>query len=324
MGVPFAADGLTLGLRNTPTAMYASFTPAFSVAVDGTKVSAYGGQFLDGREASLEDQARVPFFSAGEMNLASVAELSARLADAPYAALMLEEFGPGLFSSPAIVLDSAVRAIAAFERTPAFAPFSSKFDNVRVGAAVLTDLEKEGLQLFDDPEKGNCAECHFYKPAPRNASEFLFTDFSYQNIWVPRNSRIPANADPLFFDLGLCGPKRARVADDRLCASWKVPTLRNVSRRQAYMHNGVFTDLREVVAFHVTRHTTPYRWYPFGGNFPNDQPGFLVRFLLPLTVPFAPLPGGAPRLDEHEIDAVTAFLRTLDDGYGPSRIPGAL
>jgi hypothetical protein len=76
VGVPFAADGMTLGLRNTPTAMYASFTPPFSVQADGAKLLPIGGQFLDGRAAGLEQQARMPFFAAGEMNLGSDAELS--------------------------------------------------------------------------------------------------------------------------------------------------------------------------------------------------------------------------------------------------------
>ena len=85
-GVPLAANGVTPGLRNTPTASYARFTPPFTLTTVGTHQVAMGGQFLDGRAASLEEQAGMPFFSAGEMNIASVAQLSDRLADASYAA----------------------------------------------------------------------------------------------------------------------------------------------------------------------------------------------------------------------------------------------
>ena len=63
---------------------------------------------------------------------------------------------------------------------------------------------------------------------------------AYHALGVPRNPRIPANADPAFFDLGLCGPRRERVADDSLCGAFKVPTLRNVARRRSFMHNGFF------------------------------------------------------------------------------------
>src|SRR5687767_7246923 len=92
-GVPLAADGVTPGLRNTPTAAYARFTPPFMLTTVGTRQVARGGQFLDGRAASLEEQAGMPFFSAGEMNIASVAQLAERLANAPYALLIIEEFG---------------------------------------------------------------------------------------------------------------------------------------------------------------------------------------------------------------------------------------
>ncbi len=322
LGAPFAADGATPGLRNTPTAMYATYTPRFSVVADGAHLIPTGGQFLDGRAASLEEQAAIPFLSATEMNLATETELAGRLANATYAPLMLQEFGPDLFASPARVLDAAARAIAAFERTADFAPFSSKFDNALAGSTTLTDLEREGLRLFDDPEKGNCSKCHIFKSAPRSPIELLFTDFSYHNIGVPRNARIAANRDPAFFDLGLCGPRRTRLADDALCGSFKVPTLRNVARKQSFMHNGFFTNLRDVVSFYATRDTTPSRWYAGANAFDDVPAGFRANIDRTL-VPFHPASGSGARLDDHEIDAIVAFLHTLDDGFGASHIPGA-
>jgi cytochrome c peroxidase len=321
-GVPFAADGATLGLRNTPTAMYASFTPKFSVVADGAHLVPTGGQFMDGRAASLEEQAAVPFLSTSEMNLASAAELSGRLVNTAYAPLMLQEFGADLFGDPARVLDSAARAIAAFERTADFAPFSSKYDNSLAGAVILSDLEKEGLKLFGDTQKGNCSQCHIFRVPARVPSELLFTDFSYHNLGVPRNARVPSNRDAAFFDLGLCGPKRTRLADDALCGAFKVPTLRNVARKQSFMHNGFFTSLRDVVAFYATRDTTPARWYATASPF-DDVPVAFGANVDRTLVPFHPADGSPARLDDHEIDAIVAFLRTLDDGFGPSRIPGS-
>jgi cytochrome c peroxidase len=190
-GVPLAADGSTLGLRNTPTASYASFTPAFTLVSVGSGKVAHGGQFLDGRAASLEDQAGMPLFAAGEMNMASPAELASRLADGSYAPLMMEEFGAALFASPELVLRSVTRAIAAFERTARFAPFSSKFDYALMGDATLSPIESEGLKLFTDPLKGDCARCHVFDRTAAGASKRLFTDFGYYNLGVPRNARIP-------------------------------------------------------------------------------------------------------------------------------------
>ncbi|MCK5747588.1 MAG: cytochrome-c peroxidase, partial [Oricola sp.] len=59
-------DGVSLGDRNAPTAAYASFSPAFHRDKDGEWV---GGQFLDGRAASLEEQAGGPPLNPAEMGM---------------------------------------------------------------------------------------------------------------------------------------------------------------------------------------------------------------------------------------------------------------
>ena len=294
-GVPFAADGITLGMRNTPTAAYARFAPAFSVTREGTRQVARGGQFLDGRAASLEEQAGIPLFAGGEMSLASPAELSARVAAAPYAGLLKAEFGDAIFDEPVLVLRAVTGAIAAFERSERFAPFSSRFDRWLAGEAQLSLQEAEGLALFADPAKGNCSGCHAFVPGSRATSDLLFTDFRYYNLGVPRNARIPANADGTFFDLGLCGPRRESVSDERLCGAFKVPTLRNVARKSAFMHNGVFSSLRDAVAFHARRDLSA-----------ADMPAAYRVNIEPVVVPFG--------LEDREIDAITAFLGALDDG----------
>ena len=301
-GVPFAADGTTLGMRNTPTAAYARFAPEFSVTADGARQVARGGQFLDGRAASLEEQAGIPLFAGGEMSLAGPAELSARVSAAPYAGLLKEEFGDAIFQEPALVLRAVTSAIAAFERSERFAPFSSRFDRWLAGEAQLSLQEAEGLALFADPAKGNCSGCHALVPGSREASDLLFTDFRYYNLGVPRNARIPANADGGFFDLGLCGPRRESVSDERLCGAFKVPTLRNVARKSAFMHNGVFSSLRDAVAFHARRDLSA-----------ADLPAAYRVNIEPVVVPFG--------LDDREIDAITAFLGALDDGVAAAAIP---
>jgi cytochrome c peroxidase len=166
--------------------------------------------------------------------------------------------------------------------------FSSKFDGSLAGTAVLSDLEKEGLRLFEDTQKGNCTRCHAFKAATRLPAELLFTNFEYNNIGVPRNARIPANADPAFFDLGLCGPRRERLADERLCGAFKVPTPAQRGRAgRPFMHNGFFTSLRDVVAFYATRDYRARRWYP-AATYLNDVPAAYAANVDLTLAPFRP------------------------------------
>jgi len=235
---------------------------------------------------------------------------------------MLQEFGAGVFSDAKVAVDSATRAIAAFERTAAFAPFSSKYDSSLMGAAVLSDLESEGLRLFNDAQKGNCSGCHAFRADTRVPAELLFTDFGYNNIGVPRNDRIPANADPAFFDLGLCareGGDMAARAD--LCGAFKVPSLRNVALRRVFFHNGRFKTLKDTLTFYVQRDTNPDKWYPLNADGSvhkfDDLPAEHVANVNTSEAPYNRLPGDAPALSDAEIDDVIAFLQTLTDGYRP-------
>jgi len=97
---------------------------------------------------------------------------------------------------------------------------------------------------------------------------------------------------------------------------FRTPSLRNVALRQRFFHNGAIRTLRDAVAFYATRDTDPARWYPKARGKPgyDDLPekywGNVSH-----EVPFEPLPGGRPRLDEREIDDIVAFLRTLTDGW---------
>ena len=113
------------------------------------------------------------------------------------------------------------------------------------------------------------------------------------------------------------------LEDETLCGSFKVPTLRNVSRKGAFMHNGFFTSLRDVVSFYATRDSNPTRWYASGAQF-DDVPSGYARATSTFQprAPFQPAAAMPVHLDEHEIDAITAFLQTLDDGYGASHVPG--
>ena len=306
------------GLRNSPSIRYAGLTPAFHFERDGTPM---GGFFRDGRAVSLADQARRPFLDALEMANPSVASVVEKLRSAAYVAEFTRIFGADVFDDPTRAFDSAALALARYQlEDPDFRPFDSKYDAFLSGKARLTDQELRGLALFNDPLKGNCAACH---PSARGSdgSPPLFTDFTYDNLGVPRNDAIPANADAAYVDLGLCGPQRADLGERRdLCGAFKVPSLRNVSRTAPYFHNGRFATLQEAVAFYVRRDTNPEEWYPVGTTGVqkfDDLPIDLHANVNTTEAPYNRRLGDAPALTPAEIEDVVAFLGTLDDGYQP-------
>jgi cytochrome c peroxidase len=205
------------GIRNSPSIRYASFTPPFGFDEEG---AAFGGLFRDGRAPSLVEQAKLPFLDVREMANPSADAVVARLRRSANAERFRAVFG-------AAVLDDAVRAfqglavaIAQYEaELPDFHRFDSKYDAWLAGKVQFTEQEARGLELFEDPEKGNCAECHPNRPRP-DGSPPLFTDFTYDNVGLPRNARIPANADPGFHDLGATSAAPSRC---RRSATWRAP-----------------------------------------------------------------------------------------------------
>ena len=153
----------------------------------------------------------------------------------------------------------------------------------------------------------------------------MFTDFTYDNLGVPRNTDIPANADTAYYDMGLCGPERTDLTDRRdLCGAFKVPTLRNVGTRKVFFHNGRFKTLHDALTFYVRRDTHPVEFYPIGADGTvekfNDLPVELHRNVNAEEVPYDRLPGQAPRLNDAELADLEAFLNTLTDGYSMTRV----
>ena len=225
-----------------------------------------GGLTRDGKADSLRAQAITPFLSAHEMANGDAAGVVARLRAASYAAEFRRVFGETIFDDADAAFDRARVALQVYQlEDPDFHRYDSKYDLFLAGRVALTSRELQGLALFNNPAKGNCAACH---PSARGAdgSPPLFTDFSYDNLGVPRNPAIAANADPAYFDLGLCGPFRTDLAARaELCGAFKVPTLRNVAVSAPYFHNGRFKTLKEAIGFYVRRDTpqrcgTRWRW----------------------------------------------------------------
>ncbi len=328
--IPAVALGSTpdkFGIRKTPTIMYKTYSPAFGFYKDiddGKEVlEPKGGQFWDGRAADLVEQPTTPLLNPIEMNNPSIEAVVEKVKNGPYVDLVAAVYGPDLFKDPKAAMPKLAEAIFAYEATERFAPFSSKFDDYLRGKAKLSPLEARGFELFTNPKEGNCIACHVGKTDSKDPADWIFTDFTYDALGVPRNNAIPANADPTSFDLGLCKrpgieailPKEIKL--ESLCGQFKVPTLRNVAIAGPYYHNGAFASLRDAVAIYATRDTDPKRWYPKlktgeADKF-NDLPSAYKDSVNTEEVPYDRRPGQRPHLSDQDVEALVAFLKTLTD-----------
>ncbi|MHC4519259.1 MAG: cytochrome-c peroxidase [Planctomycetota bacterium] len=285
------------GNRNDLIAAYAAFSPRFHY--DAGEGHYVGGLFWDGRAATLEEQAKGPFLNPLEMANPNAATIGARVQQSPYADRFREVFGPDAFADPNRAYDFVAEAIAAYERTDELNQFSSKYDLFLHGKVTLTDQEMRGLALFEDAEKARCAECHPSRPGPDHEPP-LFTDFTYDNLGVPKNPEnpyyyLPKSLNPdgtKFVDFGLGGVVNKPEENGK----FRVPTLRNVAVTAPYMHNGIFKTLRQVVVFYNTRDVGPWPAPEVPQNVNREELGDLG-------------------LTARDTDDLVAFLHTLTDGF---------
>lgn len=292
------------GNRKPPSAAYASPGPVFHHTYEDGEILFVGGAFDDGRATGhklgsvVADQALGPFVNPAEMALPSLACVVQRACSGDQKADMESVWGAGIceISFPADLakqcadpdakveiadeelnaqFDTAIaaiaRSIAAYEASSEVNRFNSRYDGWQAGKVEFSDQEKRGFELFED--KAMCAECHVLDRGP-NGEPALFTDFTFDNLGVPKNPDVPWYTEAAFnpagkdwVDPGLGGmlkndPTYAVYAADVLGAQ-KVPTLRNINKRiapdvaRSYMHNGYFKTLEEVVHFYNTRDTLP-------------------------------------------------------------------
>jgi cytochrome c peroxidase len=285
------------GNRNDLTASYAAYIPPLEF--DEEEGLWVGGLFWDGRAASLAEQAKGPPLNPLEMANPDAAAVVASIREAAYRDDFLAVYGEAALDDVDQAYDFTADAIAAFEMTGVFSPFDSKYDHYLAGEADLTPQELRGLALFEDETRGNCAACHPSQPSP-DGTPPLFTDFTYDNLGAPKNPELPFYSLPQEFnpdgvdyvDLGL-GPV---VGDPELNGFFRVPTLRNVGATAPYLHNGVFKNLYQVVAFYNSRDVKPWPEPEVLTNVNRDELGDLG-------------------LTPEEIEDIVAFMLTLTDGY---------
>ena len=336
------------GNRKPPAASYAGASPLLHYdTVAGTWI---GGMFWDGRATGarlgdpLAEQAEGPFLNPMEMNLPSAQVLCQRVKDAHYAYLFKQVWRdiPLSCGAPAnvqAVYDAIGKSIAAYERSYEVSAFTSKYDYYLMGKAnfiaqdangpdqfrgrvKLTEQEAKGLALFEG--KAKCSVCHVSQPA--NGQPPMFTDYSYDNLGVPRNPLLPFYyelvANPLgtdWVDPGLGGYLKSAGSDasvyEAAMGKMKVPTLRNVDKRpyptfvKAYTHNGYFKSLEAIVHFYNTRDVL--------STCAANDPGIGVTCwpAAETSVNVNRTELGDLGLSDQEEASIVAFLKTLTDGY---------
>jgi cytochrome c peroxidase len=319
------------GNRKPPASAYAGASPTLHQMEDGTWV---GGMFWDGRATGLTlgdplaEQAQGPFLNPLEQGLPSAADVVARVCDSSYAHLFKHVWGNGACIGDAVLdYERIARSIAAYERSKEVTAFTSKYDWYLKGKSHLTHQEKSGLDLFQG--KAKCANCHVSKLGPKGELP-LFTDYTYDNLGVPKNPLNPFYYEPqwnpmgpAWIDEGLGGFLRSIENPNygTELGKFKVPTLRNVDLRvrphhmvagepvKAYGHNGYFKSLKEIVHFYNTRDTLPTCVQGTPGEkitcWPEPE----------LSTNMNTAEVGDLGLSEADEDAIVAFLKTLSDGY---------
>jgi cytochrome c peroxidase len=201
------------------------------------------------------------------------------------------------------------------------------------GKAMCNTCHLDGTESLAGKTGGKIAPGNVGSKAP------LFTDFTSSNLGLPRNLAIPYynynkpdkygyTANPAghgFVDRGV----GAFIRDPNLNpnADWmplapqfdgkfQVSTLRNVDMRprndfvKAYMHNGYFKSLKEVVHFYNTRDRLPRCEQGTQGERVTCWPAPEVPQNVDKTI-------GNLGLTSDQEDQIVAFLRTLTDGYKP-------
>jgi len=309
------------GNRKPPTAAYGGQSPVmFYESKTGLFV---GGMFWDGRATGWElgdplaEQARGPFLNPMEQNNASKQVVIDKIHyESSYASLFKAVYGPTVWNNIDNAYNKAADAISAYEKSAEVNPFTSKYDYYLKGLVKLSKEEQKGLNLFKG--KGKCDKCHISKSGPRSEPP-MFTDFTYDNLGIPKNNVSPFSTQPP--DSGLSAFLATVPAYSQYAAAnygkHKVPTLRNVDKRpaadfvKAFGHNGFFKSLKSIVHFYNTRDV---------GTWPPPE--------VPANVNTAEL--GNLRLTSEDEDDIVAFLKTLSDGYvlpssgnGPSIASGS-
>jgi cytochrome c peroxidase len=300
-----------------------------------------GGMFWDGRATGerlgdpLAEQAQGPFLNPLEQALSLPADVIDGICMSTYSNLFkqvctFDSLDPCALENVDAAYDCVGYSIAAYERSADVTSYTSKYDAVVARKAKFSRQEQQGFNLFSG--KGKCNKCHNVNPRGKPAD---FTDFTYDNLGVPRNPENPFYYADLVYnpygyawiDLGLGGflnsqmmhPEWVPFARENY-GKHKVPTLRNVDKwdtslgdkKKAYSHNGFFKSLYGIVHFYNTRdvlQVCPDEYTEALALANNCWP--LPEIALNMNTKEL----GNLGLSDAEEEAIVAFLMTLSDTH---------
>jgi cytochrome c peroxidase len=262
------------GKRNAPSLVNATFNIL---------------QFWDGREPTLEEQAKRPILNPIEMGMPDEKTVVEKLAAAPeYQKTFMEVFG----HAPNIA--DMAKAIASYERTQV--AFDSPFDKFMAGdQSALTDQQKQGWSIFNG--KGRCMSCHGWNPVQPmfsdnrfhnigvSAHKSNFTDLARKALKVIEQGGDAQQIDQLAIQTDMSELGRFLVTKQpHDIGAFRTMGLRNLLVTEPYFHDGSQVTLWDTIDH-----------YNKGGV----QNPYLDGGIVPLG------------LSEQEIDDLVAFLKSL-------------
>jgi cytochrome c peroxidase len=207
-------EGPNVMRRNAPTLYNLAFRQSF---------------FLDGRTATLEEQALLPMREADEMDRAPE-ESVAEMATIPE---YVDRFAEAFPDDPRVTVDNMASALAAFQRS--MISKRATYDGYLKGDLGALDGDVvEGMFRF--AEMG-CDGCH---------TPPLFESERFENRNVPDAEGV--------VDDGLM--EITGLEEDR--GKFRVPTLRNTAFSNPYFHNGAMRKLEDAVEHELEQSGMPY------------------------------------------------------------------
>ena len=233
-------------LRNAPTILNVAFNKLL---------------FHDAREYSLENQVWQPVLAHSEMAMPSFGFTIKKLELISGYKKLFDE----AFPNEGINVITFGKAIASYERS--LISGNSPFDKWYYGGdeKAVTDKVKKGFEVFIG--KGNCISCHTI-----GKNEALFIDNKLHNTGVGyaesmglmKNGKTKVQLAPgEYVDVDnniITSVNQQKKKNDMGLYSitenpshrwlYKTPTLRNISLTAPYMHNGIFSNLDEVINFY--------------------------------------------------------------------------
>jgi cytochrome c peroxidase len=248
--------------------------------------------------------------------------------------------------------DEFGQAIASYEISSSVSPFTSKFDAWLANSTTtpLTAQEKRGYDLFRG--KAMCNTCHLDGRSniatgtdtgmATNVAP-MFTDFTYNNLGLPRNVILPWYSEDTPDQFGFTGnPLGPGFTDEGVGlfldgyygappnliwgqflpffeGKFQTSTVRDAGKVpypgfvKAYMHNGYLLSLKEVVHFYNTRDV--YAQPVLSEHCPAGTVEKVTCWPMPEDPNNENMTIGKLGLSSSEEDDVVAFLLTLTDGF---------